>query len=190
MTTHSPTAPATRVRHPARRVLGAVVGVVVLAAVALAALVAVVPLAVGGTSLTVLTGSMEPTLPVGSVVVLKPIDAAQVKPGDVLNFTDREAASGRTRVVTHRVVEVLPGPGFVTRGDANPANDPEPVAAQDVHGVLWYDVPYVGTIRERLTTPAGLAILGGVVLLGVALALLVPKYRDRPVSRAPRSSRP
>jgi signal peptidase I len=180
MSTHSQeaTRPAVRVRHPARRVLGAVVGIVVLAAVALAALVAIVPAVVGGRALTVLSGSMEPTLHVGSVAVIKPIDPAQVKPGDVLNFTDRDLATGQARIVTHRVVEVQPGPRFVTRGDANPANDLHPIAAADVHGALWYDVPYVGTIRERLVAPAGLGILGGVVLLGVALALLVPRSRS------------
>jgi signal peptidase len=169
---------ATRPRHvhPLRRVLTLVLGLLVLAVVALAALVALVPAAVGGHSLTVLSGSMEPTLPVGSVAVLKPVDTAQVKPGDVLNFTDRDAATGQSRIVTHRVVEILPGPEFVTKGDANRTNDPQPVAAADVHGVLWYDVPYVGGLRDRLVSPAGLAIAGGLVLLALALALLVPTH--------------
>ncbi|GAA2893561.1 hypothetical protein GCM10010472_60180 [Pseudonocardia halophobica] len=162
--------------HPVRRVLNLVLGLVVLVVVALAAAVALVPAVVGGHSLTVLSGSMEPTLQVGSVAVIKPVDTAQVKPGDVLNFTDRDAATGQARVVTHRVVEVLPGPAFVTKGDANRTNDPAPVAAQDVHGVLWYDVPYVGGLRDRLVSPAGLAIAGGIVLLALALALLVPKH--------------
>ena len=94
----------------------------------------------------------------------------------VLSFTDRDAAGGQTRIVTHRVVEVLPGPAFVTKGDANRTNDPAPVAAQDVHGVLWYDVPYVGGLRDRLVSPAGLAVAGGIVLLAIALALLAPKH--------------
>ena len=162
--------------HPLRRVLTLVLGLVVLVVVALAAAVALVPAVVGGHSLTVLSGSMEPTLPVGSVAVIKPVDTAQVKPGDVLNVTDRDPATGQSRIVTHRVVEILPGPAFVTRGDANRTNDPRPVAAADVHGVLWYDVPYVGALRARLLGPAGLAIAGGLVLLAIALALLVPKY--------------
>ncbi|MCE0762669.1 signal peptidase I [Pseudonocardia kujensis] len=172
-------APPPRV-HPLRRALDLVLGLVVLVVVALAAAVALVPVVVGGHSLTVLSGSMEPTLPVGSVAVVKPVDTAQVKPGDVLNFTDRDAATGRTRIVMHRVVEVRPGPEFVTKGDANRTADPDPVAAQDVHGVLWYDVPYVGGLRDRLVSPAGLAIAGGIVLLAIAVALLVPKHtRER-----------
>ncbi|GAA4713075.1 hypothetical protein GCM10023215_64950 [Pseudonocardia yuanmonensis] len=43
--------------------------------------------------------------------------------------------------------------------------------------MLWYDVPYVGGLRDRLVGPAGLAVAGGLVLLAVALALLVPKHR-------------
>ncbi|GAA1868573.1 hypothetical protein GCM10009836_56330 [Pseudonocardia ailaonensis] len=179
MATHTaaPRAHARR-RHPARRVLGAVGTLVVLALLALATAVAILPLAVGGRALTVLSGSMEPTLHVGSIAVVRPVEPAQLAVGDIVNFTDRDLSTGQTRIVTHRVVEVAPGPRFVTKGDANPTNDLHPIAAADVHGRLWYDVPYVGTLRQRLATPAGLVILGGVVLLGVALALLVPKYRD------------
>jgi signal peptidase I len=179
MATHSvATRPRTRRPHPARRVLNAVGALVVLAALALATVVAILPAVVGGKALTVLSGSMEPTLHVGSVAVIRPVEPAQVQVGDIVNFTDRDPATGQGRIVTHRVLEVQPGPQFVTRGDANPANDLHPIPAADVHGRLWYDVPYVGTLRERLVTPAGLAILGGVVLLGVALALLVPRYKE------------
>ncbi|SDE82754.1 signal peptidase I [Pseudonocardia oroxyli] len=167
----------TRRRHPARRVLGVLGALAVVAALALACALAILPLLVGGKALTVLSGSMEPTLPVGSVAVIRPVEPARLGVGDVVNFTDRDASTGEARVVTHRIVAVQPGPRFVTRGDANPVDDPNPVAAADVHGELWYDVPSVGTVRDRLTAPAGLAILGGVVLLGVALTLLVPRER-------------
>jgi signal peptidase I len=179
MATHSvATRPRTRRRHPARRVLSALGALLVVAVLALATAVAILPLVVGGKALTVLSGSMEPTLHVGSVAVIRPVEPTQLAVGDVVNFTDRDLSTGQSRIVTHRIVEVQPGPQFVTKGDANPTNDLHPIAAADVHGELWYDVPYVGTVRERLVSPAGLAILGGVVLLGVALALLVPKYRD------------
>jgi signal peptidase I len=180
MTTEAPTArhatPALRV-HPLRRIGGWLLGLVVLAFVALAAAIAIVPAVAGGHSLTVLSGSMVPTLPVGSIAVIRPVEPTRVTPGMVINFTDRELGDAQARIVTHRVVEVRPGPEFVTRGDANPSNDVKPVAAADVHGQLWYDVPYVGTLREKLWGPAGIAVLGGVVLLAVAFTLLVPKYR-------------
>ena len=50
---------------------------------------------------------MEPALPVGSVVVVRPRPVAEIGTGDVVTFLARDSASGESRVVTHRVVEVL-----------------------------------------------------------------------------------
>jgi signal peptidase I len=61
---------------------------------------------------------------------------------------------------------------FRTRGDANEDPDPNPVAAADVRGVLWYTVPWVGGLAERLLTPAGAVIGLGVLALLVAGLLL------------------
>ncbi|RTL70816.1 MAG: signal peptidase I [Pseudonocardiaceae bacterium] len=171
----SPThAAATRSTRPAplRRISGAVLALVVVVVVALAVVVAVLPWAVGGKALTVLSGSMEPGLPVGSVAVVKPEPADRIAVGDVIEFVDRDQATGASRVVTHRVVQVQPGPAFVTKGDANATPDPHVVAAAAVGGVLWYHVPWVGGLRDRLVGPAGLVVLGGIVLLGAAVLLL------------------
>ncbi|MBC8091842.1 MAG: signal peptidase I, partial [Pseudonocardia sp.] len=119
---------------PMRRVRSALLLLVVLLALLLALAVAVVPAAVGGSTLTVLSGSMEPTLPVGSVVVVRPRPPAEIGTGDVITFLARDPGSDATRVVTHRVVEVLPGPEFRTRGDANPDPDPGLVAAAGGRG--------------------------------------------------------
>lgn len=157
--------------RPMHRVWSALLLLAVLLAVSLALAVAVVPAVVGGSTLTVLSGSMEPTLPVGSVVVVRPRPPAEIAVGDVITFLARDPASDATRVVTHRVVEVLPGPEFRTRGDANPDPDPGLVAAADVRGVRWYSVPWVG----GLLTPIGLLVGGGLVLLAVGIGLLVPR---------------
>jgi signal peptidase len=161
--------------RPLRRVWSASLLLVVLLAVGLALAVAVVPAVVGGSTLTVLSGSMEPTLPVGSVVVVRPRPPAEIAVGDVVTFLARDPASDATRVVTHRVVEVLPGPGFRTRGDANPDPDPGVVAAADVRGVQWYTVPWVGGATDAVRTPVGLLVGGGVLLLAVGIGLLVPR---------------
>lgn len=161
--------------RPLRRAGSALLLLVVLLAVGLALAVAVLPAVVGGSTLTVLSGSMEPTLPVGSVVVVRPRPPAEIGAGDVVTFLARDPASDATRVVTHRVVEVLPGPEFRTRGDANPDPDPGVVAATDVRGVQWYSVPWVGGAMEAVRTPAGLIVVGGVLLLVVGIGLLVPR---------------
>jgi signal peptidase len=158
----------------ARRILRWVGVVALLVVVAAAVAVAVVPAVTGATPLTVLTGSMVPTLPVGSTVVVRPRPAAEIVAGDIITFTDRDPDSVETRVVTHRVVEVLPGPQFRTKGDANNAPDPHPVAAADVHGVFWYDVPLVGLVKDRLFSLVGLLMGVGLVMLVVAAQLLLP----------------
>jgi signal peptidase len=148
------------------------VGLVVLAAVGLAAAVALVPAVVGGTALTVLSASMRDTLAPGDVVVIRPRPVERIGVGDVITFRARDARSGWTRTVTHRVVEVQPGPVFRTRGDANPGPDPDAVAAADVRGVMWYRVPWVGGVAVALTTRAGAVLGGGVVALVLGGALL------------------
>jgi signal peptidase len=174
--------------HPLRRVLRWAGGTAAVLVLALALAVAVVPALAGARPLTVLSGSMEPSLPVGSTVVVRPEPVEGIAVGDVVTFTDREEGGGETRVVTHRVIEVRPGPEFVTMGDANNAPDQGVVLPADVLGVQWYHVPYVGLLRERLLTPPGVFFGLGAVLLGVAVHLLVPRTRSTPRPRRTRSA--
>ncbi len=119
-----------------------------LVAIVLVALgMIVVPLAIGATPFTVLTGSMEPSMPPGSLVVTRPVDPDTIDIGDVVTYQLR---SNEPEVVTHRVVGVGFGTGgervFVTRGDANDVND-EPVRAVQVRGVVAYHLPYLGHLN-------------------------------------------
>lgn len=166
--------------HPVRRVSGWLLSLVLIVAGVGAIAVGVIPPMTGASAYNVLSGSMEPTLPVGSVVVVRPQPADQIKPGDVITYTDRDPASLATRVVTHRVVAVEQGPGglsFRTRGDANDTPDLRAIAAGDVHGVLWYSLPVAGWVRNFLVSPAGLLYTAGVALLVLAGHLALPKTR-------------
>ena len=95
------------------------VALVVLLAVALVG----VRLA-GIRTFTVLSGSMEPTYHVGSLIYVKKVDSAAIRPGQVITFMLDE-----NTVATHRVVEVVPDEDdpstlrFRTKGDANDAED-------------------------------------------------------------------
>jgi signal peptidase len=163
---------------PVRRVLdqvGAAVSSFLLVGLVLVALAMIVlPLALGATPYTVLTGSMQPTLPPGSLVVSRSVDVDTIDIGDVVTY---QVASNRPEVVTHRVV----GVGFgstgervlVTRGDANTVDD-EPVHGVQVRGVVAYHLPYLGHLNTwvglnrpgwLLTAVAGLLIGYGVVLV-------------------------
>ncbi|MFE7407580.1 signal peptidase I [Isoptericola sp. NPDC057559] len=161
----APARPGTGVR----RVLGrALAGVVLLAAGGALLLVVVIPRLAGATPYGVATGSMRPGLDVGTLVVVRPVDADEITTGQVVTYQLR---SGDPTVVTHRVVGLgTTASGertLVTRGDANEVADPRPVQAVQVRGVLWYAVPQLGRLmglgtpqqREQLTTVAALALL-------------------------------
>lgn len=134
-----------------RGLLSGVTTGLLLAAVALAAAVVVVPRALGGTALTVLTGSMEPTIRPGDLVAIRPTPVEQLHVGDVITFQPRP---GDPTLITHRIVRIQLGAAtgtvVVTRGDANGADDPPIIPAQ-VKGKVVYHLPYAG----RLTLLAG-----------------------------------
>lgn len=136
----------------------------------------VVPRLAGATPYAVLTGSMQPAHPAGSLVVVRPRPAEQVAVGDVITY---QLVSGRADVVTHRVVAVRRGAdgttSFVTRGDANRVDDREPVRDVQVRGVVWYSVPHLGRVHVLLTGPEHrlLVRLVALVLLGYAATMFV-----------------
>ncbi len=104
---------------------------------------------------TVLTGSMAPGMPVGSVAVLVPEDPAAVRVGDVITF---QAPTPDHRTVTHRVVEIVESghhPVLRTRGDANPVDDPW--TARLTGDRAWRRVsvvPFAGTAIRALRSSA------------------------------------
>ena len=118
----------------------------------LAVLVIVLPLMVGGSPLTVLTSSMDPKYPAGTLVVVKPTPASEIRIGDVITY---QLYSGRPEVVTHRVVERISASdgtvSFVTKGDANATPDVNPVRDVQIRGTVWYAIPYLGWVNNWLT---------------------------------------
>lgn len=153
---------------------------VLVVGIALAAVI--VPRVAGATTLAVLTGSMEPAYPPGTLVVIRPTPPQEIRVGDVITF---QLESGKPAVATHRVVEKgFRADGeiqFVTQGDDNPIADQEPVREVQIRGRLWYAIPYLGHVsvlldgnqRALLTT----AVAGG--LLAYAGWQVVAGLRDR-----------
>ncbi|MGH1525271.1 signal peptidase I [Leifsonia sp. L25] len=115
-----------------------------------AAVVIVIPRAAGATPVTVLTSSMEPTLPPGTLVVVRPKAVHDIHVGDVMTYQIR---SGDPAVISHRVIAITTsttnGMTFTTKGDDNAEADPPVVPAQ-VRGVVWYSVPLLGYVNSAL----------------------------------------
>jgi len=166
-------------RDVASRVIALLAAGLVVVVLALAV---VVPKLGGATAYTILTGSMRPGMPPGTLVVVKPVKPGQIRVGDVLTYQLR---SGDSTVATHRVVGVgttLGGePRFTLQGDANNGPDPAVVRPEQIKGKRWYSVPYLaypslvvdGDIRQTV-------VMGAVVLLlGYALFSFAGAARDR-----------
>jgi signal peptidase len=141
---------------------------VVIAMFIFAAVLIVAPRLLGWQLHMVLSGSMAPTLGLGSVVAVEPLPAARVEVGDVITFSRRSGIP-----VTHRVVDVIDSGGsrqFLTKGDANEDPDPEPRPAGAVVGEVQVHVPYMGYLAYWLRQPLGLLLL--LVLPGAVFILL------------------
>ena len=120
---------------------------------------------------SVLSGSMEPAYPVGSLIYVKDVDTARLGVGDVITFRLDE-----NTVATHRITEVVSGEAdtlrFRTKGDANEVEDGALVREQDVIGSSVFTIAWIGFDASFLKHPPGryLAIsAGGVLLLMVLL---------------------
>ena len=151
-----------------------------LAACVVGAIVVVVilPRATGGFAMTVLTGSMTPDIPVGSVVFVRPVDPKTLQVGDVATYRPEQ---NKEAFVTHRVIEVAEKGAkreFVFKGDANDDRDFQPVPSDDVVGEVWFHVPYLGSVRDALHGKAGLSLLAMMVLGGYTLAQLGGAFGD------------
>jgi signal peptidase I len=122
------------------------------------------------------SGSMEPNIPTGSVVVVRP--ASAYKFGDVITF----GADTRTEIpTTHRVIGVH-GEGadatYTTKGDANEEADPDVVARRDVIGKVAVAIPYVGFVLDFARQPLGFALLIGVPAALVILEELITIVKE------------
>lgn len=102
---------------------------------------------------TVQSGSMEPAIKTGSVVVVKP--ESSYKTGDVITFTEKNNPKLTT---THRIFGTDEG-GFITKGDANNSTDSAKVAGNQIIGKTIFSVPYLGYPVSFAKTQKGLLIL-------------------------------
>ena len=143
---------------------------------ALVALVVILALLLVGVRLfgmqvfTVLSGSMEPTYHVGSLIYVKETDPETLQPGDVITFMLDE-----NTVATHRIVDVIPDEEdpsvirFQTKGDANDAVDGSLVHYKNVLGTPVFTIPKLGYLASYIQNPPGtyVAISVGAVLLAL-----------------------
>ena len=189
-----------------RRIWSVITTIVVILIVFLAiALVGV--RVVGLTPYTVLSGSMEPTYHVGSLIYVKEVEPSEVEVGDPITFVVNEDLL----VATHRVVEIdvqtsrqqaivdengeamvdaegnpiyeevpldEPAYYFTTKGDANAAVDGSQVYYKNLLGEPVFTIPYLGYLSSWIQTKKGMIISINVALILLLLTFLPDLLRS------------
>lgn len=139
--------------------------------VVLLCLLLVLPKALGFQMYHVLSGSMEPTLPVGSLIYVQTGIPEDVAAEDIIAFYGSSPED--SGIITHRVVEnnVVSGT-FETKGDANEQSDPLPVPYENYIGRVRLMIPYMGATLTAMSSFYGRIAAVSFVLLGVVLNLI------------------
>ncbi|MHB8894974.1 MAG: signal peptidase I [Candidatus Geothermincolia bacterium] len=138
----------------------------------------------------VASNSMSPQIKTGDAVIMKDLEASQVKPGEVIIFHD---PNDKENLVIHRVVNVEDRGGvqfFSTKGDNNKEPDNWKISSGEVLGGVAVKIPGFGAFLNFVTTPKGytslivipaIAALLIVMLLGFAEKLVGLSRRDNTV---------
>ncbi len=128
------------------------------------------------------SGSMEPAIKTGSLVVIKPQTTAygaQYRLGEVITFGPDTA---REIPTTHRVYEVMKGSDgqftYRTKGDANEEQNPNITQEKDIIGKVVFSAPYAGYILDFAKKPLGFALLIGIPAAVIIFDELVVIWKE------------
>ncbi|TFD13367.1 signal peptidase I [Cryobacterium sp. TMT1-2-2] len=158
----------------------AISGALLLLVLMLFALLVIVPKITGATPLTVLTSSMEPHLPPGTLIVVGPVNTDDLVIGDIATY---QIHSGEPAVITHRITAISSSTdgtrSFQFQGDNNSLPDPDLVLSAQIQGRLWYSVPLIGYANNFVNGASRALIIPAVAvaLLGYSAVMLVAGVR-------------
>lgn len=149
-----------------------VIGTLLVLLVFALALPLSVPRFLGYEIYDVVSGSMEPAIPTGSVIYVRKVEPAEVQVDEIIAFYDRGS------VVAHRVVINRSSLGeFVTKGDANNTEDLAPIPYANLIGVVALHVPYVGEVMALYASNVGKIYLVLTLACGIMLNVLADQLR-------------
>ena len=103
----------------------------------------------------VLTGSMAPAINVGDVILTLPIAKKAPQIDDVIAYQAKRFNGENVAVFSHRIIDGDVENGFIVKGDANKSPDPQKPTAEDILGVVFFVIPFIG----NLLTPKALFLL-------------------------------
>lgn len=151
-----------------------VIGTLLLIAVIGTTLPLAIPSFLGYEAYNVVSGSMEPTIPEGSVIYVEHAEPSAIGEGDIIAFYKEGT------VVTHRVTEnrVVTGV-FITKGDANEKEDISPVQYSELIGRVKYHFPFLGNYLMVYSNQLTKVYLMVLAFCGVMFNVLAGRMRVR-----------
>lgn len=157
------------------KILSTVIIILLIVCIALV----LIPKLFGIQYFAVTSGSMEPEIPVYSLIVVVPAEYDDIQIGDDISYVRDEQLT----VVTHRVIEKNDAEQRITtQGIAN--NTPDPSTSYDnVLGVVKFHLPNVGKIFILLDTLQGKIIAITVILALFIISLLIGKLTEKTESK-------
>ena len=149
-------------------------GILILLAVILTALPLSLPRLFGCEIYTVVSPSMEPALKEGTLIYTRQVPPEEIQAGDVIAFLSNGS------VVTHRVVRNRSVEGdFITKGDANAENDPDPVSYGALIGKLSFQIPLLGRLLSVYSGLVGKIYIFLLAMSGFMLTVLADRLKNR-----------
>jgi signal peptidase len=126
----------------------------------------------------VLSGSMQPAIPIGSIIAIKPVDPNKLQINDIICFEN----SPNKPWITHRIINITQE-GFITKGDANPEEDRETVNKENVIGKVVLTIPYIGYLSYFVHTPLGFILLiiipATLIIIGEVRNIIKNKKKEK-----------
>ena len=143
-------------------IISKIISGVIYLMIIIAACITLLPFIAGYRPVVVLSGSMEPSYPVGSMIYYKASSFEDIKEGDAITFK-----LGGGALATHRVIQKdNENQEFTTKGDNNQTEDVQPISYEAVVGKTGkIAIPYVGFIGSYTREVPIMIILGGVLFL-------------------------
>lgn len=120
----------------------------------------------------VLTGSMAPTINPGDIVLLANPDRLIPEVGEVATYVGRRFSGEPVGLFTHRIIGGNAEEGFIMKGDANSSPDVQRPTTEDISGVVFFVIPFIG----KILAPKVLTLL---IPLIIGLWFIIDALRER-----------
>lgn len=158
-------------------------GILILLAVILSCLPVTVPRFLGCEAYNVVSGSMEPEIPVGSIIYVEPVEPVDVSEGDIIAFQSGDS------IISHRVTKNQQVEGqLITKGDANAQEDMQAVPYGALVGRVTRHYPMLGELLSLYASNVGKIYVLGFALCGVMLNMLAGRMRAAEKARRARET--